>query len=99
MSQIHINYDEVYAQTQNLRRHVSGNIVEHCNAEYQRIQSLLRTVDGQANAHMQQAMEANRQKTIHAASTLEKLLRFITDSARQIEINEQQIARTMSTRR
>lgn len=95
MGTIHVKYDEVYAETEKLRNHISSNIMNRVNAEYRQMQSQLSHVDGAANAQLKEVLDANMQKTILAAETLDKLLQFISDSAKQIEISEQRIARTM----
>ena len=96
MGTIHVKYDEVYAEAARLRSHISSNIVERANAEYSQIQMTLSHADGATNARLSEAMEENRLKTLEAANTLEKLLQFIAASTKQIEINEQRIARGMS---
>ena len=99
MRTIQVKYDEVYAETERLRAHISSNITSRANTEYRQIQSTLRSqVDGATNARLTEAMEANRQKTLEAANILDKLLLFISASARQIEINERRIARSISSR-
>ena len=98
MRTIQVNYDEVYAKTAELRRHISANIVGRANSDYNRIQSHLRQVDGGANEVLIEVMEANRQKTLAAAYAMDKLLEFIATSAKQIEINEDRIARTINRR-
>jgi len=97
MSKIHINYTEVYAETARLKGHISSNIIDYTDGEYQKIQSLLGDyVDGEANASLKEVMEANRKKTYEATSILDELLQFISDSAKQMEINEHKLAQTMT---
>ena len=96
MSEIKIQYDKIYSEIPKLRSLVSSNIIDYCNTQHQDMQSQLRGVDGAANAQLLEALEANRLKTLEAAGTLEKLLQFIFDSAKQIEINEQHMARAMN---
>ena len=99
MGTIQVKYDEVYGETERLRGHVSSNIVNKTNVEYRNLQSLLARVDGATNANLREAMEVNRKKTLEAANILDRLLRFISNSARQIEINEERIARVMASSR
>ena len=99
MSKIHIQYDKVYSEIPKLKSHISSNIIDYANGEYQKIQSLLHDVDGEANACLKEVLEANRKKTHEAASTLDELLQFIIDSAKQMEINEHRMARTMTAGR
>jgi len=100
MSKIHINYDQVYTEVPKLKGHISSNVVDYADGEYQKIQSLLGDyVDGEANASLKEVMEANRKKTHEAALALEELLQFICDSAKQMEINEHRLAKTMTADR
>ena len=96
MSEIKIQYDKIYSEIPKLRSHVTSNIIDYCNAEYQTLQSQLNAVDGAANSGLLEAMEENRLKAIETAGILDKLLQFILDSTKQIEINEQQMARAMN---
>ena len=95
MSEIKVQYEKIYSEIPKLRSLVQSNLIDYCNTQHQAIQSQLRGVDGAANAQLLVALEANRLKTLEAAGTLEKLLQFIIESAKQIEINEQEMARTM----
>ena len=100
MSKIQINYSQVYSEVPKLKNHVTCNIVDYTNGEYQKIQSLLSDyVDGETNAYLKEVMEANREKTLEAAYILEELLQFISDSSKQMEINEHRLARTMTADR
>ena len=100
MSKIHINYEQVYSEVPKLKSHVLCNIVDYAGGEYKKIQSLLGDyVDGEANACLKEVMEANREKTLEAAYILEELLQFMNDSAKQMEINEHRLARTMTADR
>jgi len=95
MKTIHVKYDEVYAEVGKMRGAAAG-MVDRVNAEYLQIQSQLGRVDGATNAALMQVMQANCQKAITAADTLDKLLEFILSSTKQIEVSEQQIARAMT---
>jgi len=96
MSTFQVNYIQVTAEVQRLRRHITSNITNTVNSEYRQMQSQLSQADGEANVNMQNATELNRQKSIATANTIESLLRFISDYSRQLEIEEQQIARTFA---
>jgi len=96
MGTIQIKYEEVYAKAAKLRERISSNIVERTESEYGQIESKLSQADGAANASLKEVMEANRQKALEAAYLLDKLVNFIANSAKQIEINEQKIARGMT---
>jgi len=99
MGTIHVKYDEVYAETAKLKGYLASNVVARADADYRQIQSNLNSMDGAANATLMEVMEANYQKTLVTADTACKLLDFIETSTRQIEINEQRIARVMSAGR
>ena len=100
MSTFHVNYDEVYAETERMKRHIITDIIGQTTREYRQIQSMLRQVDGATTASLSSALEANCQVTIEAARTLERLVDFINNSTRQIEMSEQRMARIIaSTRR
>ena len=96
MQTFHVKYDEVHTETARLRNHLSSNMTTQANTEYRQIQSQLGRVDGATNANLREAMNVNRTKTLEAANVLDRLLQFITNSARQIEVSEQQMARTMT---
>ena len=100
MSKIHINYDQVYSEIPKLKSHILSNVIDYADGEYQKIQSLLSDyVDGEVTACLKEVMEANRYKTLEAASVLEELLQFMSDSAKQMEISEHKLARTMTADR
>ena len=99
MGTIHVNYEEVRAETARLRGHISSDIINRANSEYRQIQSSLRRVDGATNSNLIQFMEANHQKTVKAAAILDHLLQSIAVSATAIEIQEQKIARIFSAGR
>lgn len=99
MSKIQINYTEVYSEIEKLKSHISNNIIDYTDGEYKKMLSLIEDVDGETNACLKEVMDANRKKTHEAAKTLEELLQFISDSAKQMEINEHRLARTMTAGR
>jgi len=99
MGTIHVKYDEVYAETAKLKSYLASNVVARADADYRQIQSNLSRMDGAANAALMNFMEANYQKTLVTAETMDKLLNFITASTMQIEMNEQRIARAMTAGR
>ena len=100
MSQILVNYEAVNEEIARLRAHMTANVVDAVNTEYRQLQTNLRQADGETNAAYQEALEINREKALVAASTMERLLSFMFNSARQIQISEEQIARSFGgTRR
>ena len=99
MKTIHVKYSEVYAEAAKLKQHVANDIRNYVDSEYRQIQMQLRSVDGAANARLQEAMVLNRQKAVDAANILDELLDFICTSTRQIEIAEQRIERVFLSSR
>lgn len=97
MGKILIKYDEVYIKTTELKKYIEANILNGVDREYQQIQSILNSVDGAAAAKLKEVMETNRQKTAAAAKTLNKLLSFMANSTKQVELNEQKIANVMAS--
>jgi len=92
MGQVHINYTEVQNQTSALRSNINSDILKRVENEYRQIQSMLNGVDGATNAKLKEAIDANLNKTIKVARTLEKLLSFMANSSKQVELNERKIA-------
>jgi len=89
-SQIKINYEAVYAKTAELHSRIEAEIHE-MEAAYNNIQSDLHGMDGAANARAMEVMKQNQIKSRETAETLNKLLRFIDSSSRQMEIDEMRI--------
>jgi len=96
MGTIHVKYDEVYAEVAKLKSNLISNVVGRADADYRQIQMNLSRMDGAANAMLMEVMQENYRKTLMTADTMDKLLDFIATSTKQIEINEQRIARAMS---
>ena len=94
MSQILVNYEAVNEEIARLRAQITTNVITPIDAEYRQLQSTLSQVDGETNAEYQEAMDINKEKALVAASALERLLGFMFNSARQIQISEEQIARS-----
>ena len=97
MRTIHVKYDDVYAETLKLRNRISSDVINRATVEYRQIQMLLDSVDGTSNARLKETMEHNLRKTVMVAETFDKLLQFISKSAKQIEISEQQMARSFAS--
>ena len=96
MGTYNINYEEVNAEIRRLRNHLASSVINPSEREYRQIQTTLRQVDGAATAEFQEAMNENREKTVAAAMTLERLLSFISNTSRQIQTSENQIARSFN---
>ena len=99
MNTIQVNYDEVHAETAQMRQQIASDVVNRANSEYRQMLSQLNRADGATMTQLREIMEGNRQKTITYTDILEKLAVFISISSEQIETVEQQIARTMSSNR
>ena len=97
MGTFQVNYDEVAAQVGQLRNQLRSNVINPVNQEYRRIQSALMEVDGETNFNYQTALNENREKAITAASILDSLLVFMSNSSRQIQSVENNIARSFRT--
>jgi len=96
MSEIRIDYEQVYAKMVALQRTAQIELREACDA-YRRATSDLRGMDGSANARMIEAVTAIQTKAQATTDTLTKLLAFIDTSARQMERSEQSIARAFQS--
>lgn len=92
MGQIQIKYEEVYAKTAELKGYIGSDLLTRIENEYAQIQEMLGRVDGATNAGLLETMEKNRKKSIMVARTLEKLLSFMANSSKQVELNEQKMA-------
>ena len=99
MGTIHVNFNEVYEETARLRNHLTSAVGGGLDAEYRRMRSQLDRVDGAVRAGLQEAMEANRQKAAMAVEIVDRLLQFISGSARQIEIQDRQMGRAFASAR
>ena len=92
MGKIQINYEEVYTRTAQMKTYINGDLLERINSDYATIQHILDNVDSNTNAKLKEGMELHRQKAVIAARTLSKLLTFMSNSSKQVELNEQRIA-------
>lgn len=99
MQTIQVNYEALNTKLSQLRNQINTNIKNPVESEYRQLQSSLRQIDGEACAQLQEAMEANREKAIAATSVLERLLSFMSNSSKQIQIAEDQIARVFRSAR
>jgi len=100
MRTIQVNYDEVNSKVAQLRSHTTSNIVAPIQGEYRQLQTNIRqAVDGATCASFEEAMNENQQKAVAASSVLERLLSFMSNSSRQIQATEDQIARVFNATR
>jgi len=96
MSTFQVNYDAVNSEVRILQSHLYSNLINLVNNGHRQIQSSLRQVDGATRANYQRVMDENRNKMMAAASVLERLLSFMSNSSRQIQASENQIARAFN---
>jgi len=83
-----------------MRNHIAVNVDHAATSEYRQINNGLTQVDGAVQSELQQIMELNRQKALACTSVMERLLSFMTNASRQMQVTEEQIARVfLSPRR
>ena len=99
MRTIQIDYNAVATRLSQMQTHIKTNINNAVTDEYRQIQNNLMQVDGETANLLQQAMELNCEKAIVCTSVIERLLSFMSNSSRQMQISEEQIARAFSTPR
>ena len=87
---IQVNYTDVTSKTSEIRNRIATELAS-MEDSYHHIQSMLDDADSATNATLKATMEANREKSIIAAMTLDKLLSFMSNSSTQVEMTEQQI--------
>jgi len=90
--QYQVNYELVRSTKGRLNTQVGNANAGVANA-YSEIQSAIDSLDSGTNAALKAAMERNQRKAQAYLEVLGKLLTFIENSAEQIEIYEQRIAR------
>jgi len=89
-NQIFINYDAVYAKARELRTRLNTELRD-MNAEYRQIQSTLGRMDSKTNTEFAEVIIANQSKAQVTVETLQLLLTFIENSARETEQEERRI--------
>ena len=94
--EIKVKYGDVYGKTAALRSQLKAELDNMENTHRHNL-SMLDNVDGATNAALKRTMEANRQKTIIASKTLDKLLSFMENSSKQIEASEQKVKGIFAT--
>ena len=102
MRTIKVDYGQVYEETAKHTGTIASDVIERVEVEYRRmLEELFQGADGAANGALMDAIDLHRKKTAEAAGCVVKLLKFISDSARQLEVAEQQMVRafTMQTGR
>jgi len=90
--QININSAEIYAKTAHMRNRIQAQMQE-MEVECSRIETCIRqNTDGAASAALCDTLEANKQKAYEVAETLEKLISFMTNAAKHVEMEDRKIA-------
>ena len=92
MSEILINYEQVYSRTAALQSHINNDLLTRIENEYAQIQAMIDRTDGATNARLKEQMEANRKKYIVMMDGLNRLLSFMSNSSREFEQNEKEMA-------
>jgi len=83
-----------------MRNHIAINVNQAAANEYRQIDNSLLQVDGAVQSQLRQSMELNHRKAVACTSVMERLLSFMTNACRQMQISEEQIARVfMNPRR
>ena len=96
MSEILVQYNEVYSQVAMLRGRIV-NMRSEVDSDYAQIQSMLEGLDSASNATYQAAMEQNKGKALAFAEALDQLLMAIVASSQRVESEEGQIAGTFQS--
>jgi len=94
MSTFFVDFEAIKTQTQNLKRTARTEIVGRVEEDYRQILSTLRETDGSANTAYREALDYNRKKALAATEVVDRLINFITNASRQIQVSEEQIARS-----
>jgi len=98
MSDIVVKYDEVYSRTAELKKRIGSDLTTRINDEYAQIENLLSSsVDGATTASLLEVVAFSKRKSIAAASALEKIVDFMADSAKEIQRNEAELARSIAS--
>jgi len=94
---IQVNFNEVSTITAQHRAAIN-QAISSLESEYTQLLSSLRNMDGATNAAFVATTQQNMQKAVTTAQILERLLSFIDESARQVQIKEQTIAAKFNAR-
>ena len=95
MSEIQIQYGDVYSQITALRSTLSTMLAEQ-DSDFAQALANLDGLDGASNAAYIKVVEQNREKVHANAETLTKLLFALETSARKFENKERKIATEMA---
>ena len=92
MSQIKINYEAVYNKTRELSNRLQ-NEIRDMDSNYRHIQAGLQQMDSRTNAVLMEAVVENQNKARVTAESLQRLLVFIENATREVELEEQELTR------
>ncbi|MCL2360919.1 MAG: hypothetical protein FWC73_03780 [Defluviitaleaceae bacterium] len=88
-----VDYEAVNTKLVQMRNHITTSVDQAATNEYRQINNGLVSVDGAFQSELLQIMELNRQKALACTSVMERLLSFMTNASRQMQISEEQLAR------
>jgi len=94
-NQILVNYDAVHSKVRELRTRLSSEL-QDMNAGYRQIQSTVQRMDSRTNAEFAELIAANQRKSQATVDTLQRLLTFVENSARETEQEERRIKQAFS---
>ena len=94
MSQVLVNYDQIFGDITSMRREIQSEIIQ-MQTSYQQCQHALTAMDGGGNFAIREAMVANMEKARVTADTLEKLLIFINDATREAQELDRAMGRVL----
>jgi len=92
-----VDYGDVYSRTAELKRRIEVKIHVLPQFYKKNIYMSLEQLDSATNALLQVAMIRNQEKSLVTLEILNKLLLFIENSAKQIELYEQMLASLFSS--
>ena len=94
MRTIKVDYEAVETKIKEMRSQIVTSIINPLESEYRQLRTNLMHVDGETCASLQEALDENCQKAIEATSVLDRVLSFMANSSRQIQMSEERIARS-----
>ena len=98
MGTFFVDFEALRARTRDLRR-ARAEIIRGVEEDYRQIRSTLRETDGSASAAYREALDHNRKKALAAAEVVDRLINFMANASRQIQVSEEQMARGFRTPR
>jgi len=93
MSEILINYEQVYAEIANIRSAIQNDLIPRVASDYKELQSNFdSSSDGAHNARIKAGMEEQKRKTMEMIDLVDRLASFMENSSREFERNEKEMA-------